>query len=158
MKKVKESKFDKQKEKDLEYIKEIHFEVNEENFIMELCNNDQKKKDMIKSLKYLIFGSHKISFKVNEMQLLLNDLRNTGNSHWEDDFNYMDSFELEKNFEQLVKACDAIKDKPTRINIKFETFDRKFSIYFADTRAFTQICRQLNSYKLYIFKIEKREG
>lgn len=51
-------------------------------------------------------------------------------------FDYMHSFNISKNYDQLLKAGKLIIDKPDAINIKFETFDRKFSICFADDTVF----------------------
>ena len=49
---------------------------------------------------------------------------------------YKLSFAIEKNFDQVIKASKVIRDKPERVNIKFETFDNKFSIHFIDSSIF----------------------
>ena len=61
----------------------------------------------------------------------------------------MKSFDIYDNFESFVKASKIIKDKPSRINMKFETFDYRFSICFADHNAFESICKLVNNYYEY---------
>lgn len=80
----------------IDFIKEVDFEVNEENFLAELCLFDLKRRREIQELKVLYFGQHKIQFKINEMQMLLNDMRHRDEK--ESEFDYMLSFDINKNF------------------------------------------------------------
>jgi len=67
-------------------------------------------------------------------------------------FEYFASFNIQNNYKQYIKACSIIKDKPNRINMKFETFDRKFSICFVDSAKFEGICKLIYNY--YEFRKE----
>lgn len=41
-------------------------------------------------------------------------------------FDFVESFNIENNFDQIIRACKNLINKPTRPNMKLETFDKKF--------------------------------
>jgi hypothetical protein len=124
-------------------IIEMKYEVNEKDFQAEVCLNDPEKIKKISNIRVMNFGHHKIHFTLHE-QKLVDEMRENFKKNKQ--FDYMKSFNLGNNFEQLVKACSKIIDKPSRINMKFETFDRKFSICFADSTVFEAICKLVHNY------------
>ena len=89
------------------------------------------------------FGYHRIKYKVHE-QKLLDEMRTNFNKNTQ--FDYMLSFNTAKNFRQLVRASKKIISKPSRIAMKFETFDRKFSVCYVPSKFLEQICIQVRNY------------
>lgn len=110
-------------------ILDIKFEVSDDVFLNEVCMNNPEKETKINELRVMRFGHHKIWFNIHEQQVLQQIKESTQKRKR---FEFMLSFNIGDNFDQFMKACKLIKDKPSAINIKFETFDRKFSVNFAD--------------------------
>jgi hypothetical protein len=54
----------------------------------------------------------------------LHNMRDVMNG--EVNFDFSSSFNISDNYPEIIKACKKLVDKPTRINMKIETFDKKF--------------------------------
>lgn len=72
-------------------------------------------------------------------------------------YDYMKSFDIAKNYKQILEAARIIKDKPSRVLMKFETFDHKFSICFTESKKFNWLCGLIKNYNHYLKIITKNE-
>lgn len=73
--------------------------------------------------------------------------------HGEVNFDFITSFQVSRNFHQVIKACKNVVNKPTRINMKFETHDKKFQICFIEKSSFKKFAAFIVRYKEYILSI-----
>lgn len=133
-------------------ILDINFEVSEQQFLDELCLGDEEKILKINDLRVMHFGHHNIWFNIHEQQVLQEIKESTKKMK---QFEFMLSFNIGDNFDHFMKACKMIRDKPSAINIKFETFDRKFSVNFAEFKEFKNICKLVQNYNDFIKTIRR---
>jgi hypothetical protein len=118
-------------------IQQITFLATEQDFELDLCRNDPTKIAKISTYREMVFGKkEQVVFKIHEERLMA-EMRN---EFKENKFEYMRSFSIRDNFNHIIKAAECIQDKPDRIDMKFETFDRKFTICFVDKSTFAKLC------------------
>ena len=67
---------------------------------------------------------------------------------------FRQSLELSNNFKQIIQSSNVIQDKPERVNMKFETFDCKFSIHFIDQTIFQDAIILIRKFYGYRYQIE----
>jgi hypothetical protein len=84
------------------------------------------------------------SFKNLEVEIMLHEQRLVEEIREEfcnkKQWDYVKSFDMVRNYSQIIEAAKIIKDKPSRVFMKFETFDHKFSICFVESKNFSMLC------------------
>ena len=85
---------------------------------------------------------------INKMISLLNGL---------DDFQSFDhllSFDIKQNYNNFIKSSFVIKDKPERVNMKFQSFDYKFALHYIDRSIFNDAIILIRNFYGYRFQIK----
>jgi len=67
----------------------------------------------------------------------------------ESEYEHIKSFDIKKNFERIIIASKKISSKPSRISIKFETFDHRFQIQYMDKAIFQDAISLIRSFYTY---------
>ena len=69
-------------------------------------------------------------------------------------FDHLLSFDINKNFGHFIKASLVIKDKPERVNMKFQSFDFKFAIHYIDRSIFNDAILLVRNFYGFRFQIK----
>lgn len=131
---------------------ELHFNriwyiVSEESLISELCQHRQERIERVNELRKMRLNEMKVNFAIHEENLFEQIKEDFGQNKG---IQHLKSLDIGANYEQIIKAISVMETKPDRVNMKFESFDHKFQICFADKNNFQGMCKLIHKY--YYFK------
>ena len=69
-------------------------------------------------------------------------------------FDHLFSFDIKQNFSSFIKSSQVIKDKPERVNMKFQSFDYKFALHYIDRSIFNDAIILIRNFYGYRFQIK----
>ena len=101
----------------------MDFKAKEDTFMADLCQGDRKKIQVIESYRAMKFDQMPIKVRSYQCQFFTY-MREEFQG--EVNFDFVESFNIEDNYDQIIRACKNLINKPTRPNMKLETFDKKF--------------------------------